>query len=59
MGEIFEGDFADTCTGKFPLLSLGGRAEGLACTDLGAITPIVKDSFSLFSFSSSFLDCVQ
>ena len=40
MWEMFEGDFADTSTGKFPLVSMGGRAEGLACADLGAITPI-------------------
>ena len=40
LGEMFEGDYADTCTGKFPLVSLGGRAEGLACADPGARTPI-------------------
>ena len=40
LGEIFEGDSADMCAGKFPLVSMGGRAEGLACTDPGARTPI-------------------
>ena len=30
-GEMFEGDSADICAGKFPLVSMGGRAEGLAC----------------------------
>ena len=40
LGEMFEGDSADTCAGKFPLMSMGGRAEGLACADLGARTPI-------------------
>jgi hypothetical protein len=40
MREMFEGDFADTCAGKFPLVSMGGRAEGLACSDPGASTPI-------------------
>ena len=35
-----EGDFADTGAGKFPLVSMGGRAEGLACADPGARTPI-------------------
>ena len=29
--EMFEGDSADICAGKFPLVSMGGRAEGLAC----------------------------
>ena len=37
---MFEGDSADMCAGKFPLVSMGGRAEGLACTDPGAMTPI-------------------
>ena len=36
MGEMFEGDSAE----KFPLLSMEGRAEGLACVDPVARTPI-------------------
>ena len=40
LGEMFEGDSADMCVGKFPLMSMGGRAEGLACADPGARTPI-------------------
>jgi hypothetical protein len=28
------------CAGKFPLVSMGGRAEGLACADPGARNPI-------------------
>ena len=40
LGEMFEGDSGDTCAGKFPLVSMGGRAEGLACADPGARTPI-------------------
>ena len=40
LGEMFEGDSADTCAGKYPLVSMGGRAEGLACADPGARTPI-------------------
>ena len=40
LGEMFEGDSADMCAGKFPLLLMGGRAEGLACADPGARTPI-------------------
>ena len=40
LGEMFEGDSADTCAGKFALVSMSGRAEGLACTDPGARTPI-------------------
>ena len=40
LGEMFEGDSADMCAGKFPLVSMKGRAEGLACADPGARTPI-------------------
>ena len=40
LGEMFEGDSADTCAGKFPLVSMGGRAGGQACADPGARTPI-------------------
>ena len=40
LGEMFEGDSADMCGGRFPLVSMGGRAEGLACADLGPRTPI-------------------
>ena len=40
LGEMFEGDSADTCSGKFPLMSMGDRAESLACADPGARTPI-------------------
>ena len=40
LGEMFEGDSADTCGGKFPLVSMGGRAEGLACADTESRTPI-------------------
>ena len=38
--EIFEGDPADTCAGKIPLISMGGQVEGLACAHPGARTPI-------------------
>jgi hypothetical protein len=40
LGEMFEGESADMCAGKFPLVLMGGRAEGLACADPGARTPI-------------------
>ena len=39
-GGMFEGDSADMCTGKIPLVLMGGRAEGLARADPGARTPI-------------------
>ena len=37
---MFEGDSTDMCTGKFPLMLMVGRVEGLACADPGARTPI-------------------
>ena len=46
LGEMFEGDSADTCAGKFPLVSMGGRAEGLACADPGARNPIGASGIS-------------
>ena len=39
LGEMFEGDSADMCAGQFPLTLMGGRADGLACADPGAMTP--------------------
>jgi hypothetical protein len=35
LGEMFEGYSTDTGAGKFPLVLMGGRAEGLACVDPG------------------------
>jgi hypothetical protein len=40
LGVMFEGDSADTGAGKFLLVSMGEQAEGLACADPGARTPI-------------------
>jgi hypothetical protein len=40
LGEMIEGYSADTGAGKFPLASMGVRAEGLTCADPGARTPI-------------------
>jgi hypothetical protein len=39
---------ADMCAGKFPLVSMGGRAEGLACADPGARTPIGASGFFIY-----------
>ena len=38
LGKVFEGDFANMCAVKFTLMSMGVRAEGLACSDPGART---------------------
>ena len=39
MGKFQKSDSADTCAGKFPLTSMGGWAEGLACADPGSEDP--------------------
>ena len=31
--KVFEGDSAETCGGKFPLVLMGGRANCQACAD--------------------------
>ena len=33
LGEMFEGDSADMCGRKFPLMLMGGRANGQARAD--------------------------
>ena len=40
LGEMFEDDSADSLAGKFTPVSMGGRAEGLACADPVARTPL-------------------
>ena len=32
-GEMFKGDSADMCAGKFPLVSMGGQVNSQACAD--------------------------
>ena len=54
LGEMFEGDSADMCAGKFPLVSMGGQVEGLACADPVARTPIVDSGFFFIMLSLSF-----
>ena len=57
---MFEGDFAGTCAAKFPLMSMGGRAEGLALADPGARTPIsVSGNFLLVIQLVSLVDTVS
>ena len=49
MGEMFEGYFADMCANKIPLVSMEGQAEGQACADPGARTPIGTSTIFVFS----------
>ena len=51
LGEMIEGYSADTGAGKFPLASMGVLAEGLACADPGARTPIgASGNYQIISF---------
>ena len=56
MGEMFEGDFADTGAENLSVKTMGGRAEGLACANSGARTPIgVSENFgSLLHYFTDF-----
>ena len=47
--EMYEGDYADTCVGKFLLMLMGEQAEGLVCADPGARTPIGVSGNYFFS----------
>ena len=33
LGEVFKRESADMCGGKFPLVSMGGRADRQTCAD--------------------------
>ena len=53
---MIEGDSADMCAGKFPLVSIGGRAEGLACEDPGEGPPSALTEISIiFSKNPKYL----
>jgi hypothetical protein len=39
LGEMFEGDSADMCGGKFPLVSMGGRSGGSSVRRPGSEGP--------------------
>ena len=40
LGGMFRGYSAKRCSGQIPLVSMGVQAEGPACADTGARTPI-------------------
>ena len=47
---MFEGEFADMYAEKFLLMSMGGRAEGLACADTGARAPIFVSGIKIYFY---------
>ena len=63
LGEMFEGDSAGMCAGKFPLVPMGGQVEGLACADPGARTPIgasgnFSKCYSVWILKEHFIDFI-
>jgi hypothetical protein len=49
--EMFEGDYADMCAGKFIHMLMGGRPEGLAlCFIGGARGGILKNCHRVLKF---------
>ena len=50
LGEMFEGDSADTCARKFPLMLMGGRANGPACADGERGPPLARAEFLFLLF---------
>ena len=53
LGEMFEGDSAETCAKKIPLMLMGGRAEGLECANHVARTPIGMSGIFLYFLSKA------
>jgi hypothetical protein len=45
LGDVFKCDSADMCAGKFPLVSMGGRANRPACADGERGPPSVRAEF--------------
>ena len=71
---MFKGDSADKCAGKFPLVLMGGRANGQACTDGERGPPTARaeilvskllnrftliEQFEYVCYPKLCLDCVQ
>ena len=56
LGEMFEGESADMCAGKFTYLWMVGQAVGLACADPGARTPIsVSENYLTLALRRKFI----
>ena len=57
LGEMFEGDSADTCARKFPHMLMGERANGPACADVergppsASVAFLYKSHFSLLKMA--------
>ena len=42
LGEVFKGDSADTCAGKFPLVLMERRVNSQACADGERVPPSAR-----------------
>ena len=45
LGEMFEGDFADRCVKKFPIILMGDEQHRQACTDREQRPPLARTEF--------------
>ena len=49
LGEMFAGDYADTCAGKFPLVSMGDDRTRQACAEGERGPPLAQaEMFTIF-----------
>jgi hypothetical protein len=51
LGEVFKGDSADTCGGKFPLVSMGGRAPSYYFNCFIFQVPVLIKTLDLVGFT--------
>jgi hypothetical protein len=57
LGELFKGDSADMCAGKFPLVLMGGRADRQACEDGERGPPSARaEIFEYISFHFGYIN---
>ena len=62
LGEVFKGDSADMCAGKFPLVLLGDERTRQACADRERGPPSARaEIFNILflHFSQSFIEIKQ
>ena len=55
LGEVFEGDYADMCAGKFPLVSMGAerRVSRVQTRERGPPSALAENLVNLSYFCSS------
>ena len=59
LGEMIEGYSADTGAGKFPLVSMGGRADRQACADGERGPPSARAELCVFFKYFDFFSAIE